>query len=46
MLNQLFGWMQYLWSKISLWSNEKMNYFDFNQFETLIFEAWKINTWL
>ena len=30
--------MQYLWTKILLWSTEKKwNYFDFNEFETLFF---------
>ena len=33
--------MQYLWSKISLWSIEK-NYFDFNQFENVVFRILKI----
>ena len=35
--------MHYLWSKISLWSTEKWNHFDFNQFKTLFFASWKIN---
>ena len=33
--------MWYLWSKISLWSSEKWNYFDFNQFENVIFPILK-----
>ena len=38
--------MQYLWSKISLWSTEKWNNFDFNQFKTSFLASWKINTQL
>ena len=33
--------MQYIWSKISLRSTEKVNYFDFDKLETLFFCAHK-----
>ena len=34
--------MQYSWSKISLWSTEKWNYFGFNQFWNVIFRTLEI----
>ena len=34
--------MQYSWSKISLWSTEKWNYFGFNQFGNVIFRILEI----
>ena len=42
MLDKLPGPVQYLLSKISLWSIEKSNYFDFNQFENVVFRILKI----
>ena len=42
MLNKLPVSMQYLWSKISLCSTEKKNYFDFNQLETLFSHSEKL----
>ena len=36
--------MQYLLSKISLWSiDKKRNYFDFNQFENVVFRMLELS---
>ena len=42
MLDKLPGPVPYLLSKISLWSIEKSDYLDFNQFENVVFRILKI----